>query len=123
MQVYVLLFNTGTNNEGIHTLKITSSEDGSTQDVVLAFAEEDDAIRFALLLEAQDFPSPSVESIDEAELEEFCLGAELHVERVEHGMLAVPPEANLEEMDWQVEGAPPDVPSLDQIRRQLEKLL
>jgi hypothetical protein len=123
MQVYVLLFNTGTNNEGIHTLKITSSEDGTTQDVVLAFAEEEDATRFALLLEAQDFPSPSVESIEEEELEEFCLGAGLHMERVENGMLAVPPEVNLDEMDWQADGATPEGPSLDQIRRQLEKLL
>lgn len=73
MRVFVLLFNAGTENEGIHSLqKQVSTEEGSyTQDVVLAFEEEDDATRFALMLEAQDFPAATVEGFDQAEIEAF----------------------------------------------------
>gem|GEM_PF-3889562 len=52
-QVYVLLFNARSENEGIHTLQI------GDRNVVLMFESEDDAIRFGGMLEAQDFPNPS----------------------------------------------------------------
>ncbi|NES44991.1 MAG: DUF3110 domain-containing protein, partial [Moorea sp. SIO2C4] len=64
-QVYVLLFNARTENEGIHTIQIGDKQ------TVLMFEKEDDATRFALLLEAQDFPTPTVEAIDLEEIEEF----------------------------------------------------
>jgi len=49
MKVFVLLFNPGTENEGIHTLSM------GDRHLVLMFEDEDDAIRYSLLLEAQDF--------------------------------------------------------------------
>ena len=61
MRVFVLLFNAGTENEGIHTIRI------GDRNKVLMFESEDDANRFALMLEAQDFPPPSVEEIDSEE--------------------------------------------------------
>ncbi len=141
MRVYVLLFNVGTDNEGIHTLKLKQPEldddDGlldedEYQDVVLAFEQEDDATRFGLLLEAQDFPEPAVEGIDQEELEEFCESSGLGLQYVSEGMLAVPPSANIETTDWQVDGQidgpPPEepepmLPNLEDIRRRLEGLL
>lgn len=134
MRVYVLLFNVGTDNEGIHTLKLKQPEadvdfpEEEYQDVVLAFEQEDDAVRFGLLLEAQDFLEPTVEGIDQEELEEFCEGSGLGLQYVSDGMLAVPPEVNLETTDWQVDGPPPEAPepmlsNLDDIRRRLEGLL
>jgi Protein of unknown function (DUF3110) len=134
MRVYVLLFNVGTDNEGIHTLKLKQPEleDGfledQYQDVVLAFEQEDDATRFGLLLEAQDFPEPAVEEIDQEELEEFCESSGLGLQYVSEGMLAVPPSANIETTDWQVDGPPPEepepmLPNLEDIRRRLEGLL
>jgi Protein of unknown function (DUF3110) len=134
MRVYVLLFNVGTDNEGIHTLKLKQPEmeDGSQedeyQDVVLAFEQEDDAVRFGLLLEAQDFLEPTVEGIDQEELEEFCESSGLGLQYVSDGMLAVPPSENLETTDWQVDGPPPEeaepmLPNLEEIRRRLEGLL
>ncbi len=134
MKVYVLLFNVGTDNEGIHTLKLKQPEldDGfledQYQDVVLAFEQEDDATRFGLLLEAQDFPEPAVEEIDQEELEEFCESSGLGLQYVSEGMLAVPPSANIETTDWQVDGPPPEepeplLPNLEDIRRRLEGLL
>ena len=125
MNVFVLLFNTGTGNEGIHTLKLKDPDvEDMHQDVVLAFEEEDDATRFALLLEAQDFPLPVVEAIARQEIEEFCRESGLKMQFVEKGTLAVPPEANVSETDWQEEDDREAQESeFDRIRRQLENLL
>jgi hypothetical protein len=134
MRVYVLLFNVGTDNEGIHTIKLKDpdQEIDATHDVVLAFEQEEDAARFALLLEAQDFPQATVESIDREEIEDFCDTAGLTLQFVSEGMLAVPPEVNLEQTDWRGDGShqsdledePSEFPSdLDEIKRRLERLL
>lgn len=127
MRVFVLLFNARTENEGIHTLKV------SDRNVVLMFESEDDATRYGLMLEAQDFASPSVESFEAEEIEEFCRSADFECKLVAEGMLALPPENNVEETDWSPEerkakGAEleaneaPDS-ELEQIRRRLEGLL
>lgn len=119
-QVYVLLFNARTENEGIHTIQIDDKQ------TVLMFEEEDDATRFALLLEAQDFPTATVEAIDLEEIEEFCQSAGYESELVTEGMLAMPPETNLEKTDWQPDikkTEQPEISELDRIRRQLENLL
>ncbi|MBF2098916.1 MAG: DUF3110 domain-containing protein [Gloeomargaritaceae cyanobacterium C42_A2020_066] len=122
MQVYVLIYNPGTDNEGIYSLKI------ETQDVVLMFAEEDDAVRYAGLLEAQDFPAPVVEAIDDQDVEAFCQSAGLEAQLVPAGTLATPPEQNLMVTDWQAEvpGAEPgeyEPDELEALRRRLENLL
>ncbi len=130
-QVFVLLFNARTENEGIHTLKIRDSNlsGGREQEVILAFEGEDDALRFALYLEAQDFPNPTVEKIERLEIEEFCHSAGYALQYVPKGELLTPPPNNETETDWQ-----PDTPSvparettnltdLDRIRQQLEGLL
>lgn len=125
MRVFVLLFNARTDNEGIHTIQT------SGRDKVLMFKSEDDAARFALMLEAQDFPTPTVEAIDSEEIEEFCHSAGYDWELVEEGMLALPPEKNLEETNWKSEGKKPEPEpesdtsdsELERIRRQLEGLL
>lgn len=122
MRVFILLFNAGTDNEGIHTVHAAG------QDKVLMFAEEDDATRFALLLEAQDFPAPTVEAIDSREIEAFCEETGYAWELIEKGMLAIPPAANAEEIDWQKEQKNTDdsemsAQELEKIRRRLEGLL
>jgi len=126
MKVYVLLYNVGTDNEGIHTLRI------GNKDMVLMFESEDDATRYALLLEAQDFYSPTVESLNSEEIEEFCTGAGYEWKLVTEGMLEIPPEINVEDTDWKESADYPDDVSseaqmsafeLERIRRQLEGLL
>ncbi len=129
MPVYVLLYNAGTDNEGIHTIQ---TPNGHT---VLIFEAEDDATRFALMLEAQDFPVPSICLIDAAEVRAFCAEAGYDVRLIEAGDLQLPPEANVEQTDWDAESMT-DIPraeaevegelsanELNHIRRQLEKLL
>ncbi|MBE9177725.1 DUF3110 domain-containing protein [Oculatella sp. LEGE 06141] len=127
MQVFVLLFNARTENEGIHTLKV------GDRNVVLMFESEEDATRFGLMLEAQDFSNPAVERFEDDEIEEFCREAGYECKLVPEGMLAVPPDQNVDVTDWQPEGTKATQPEssesefsdseLDRIRRQLEGLL
>ncbi|NET33723.1 MAG: DUF3110 domain-containing protein [Cyanothece sp. SIO1E1] len=134
MHVFVLLFNARTENEGIHTLKVNG------RNVVLMFEAEDDAIRYGLMLEAQDLPTPTVEVIDAAEIEEFCQTAGYEFKLVPDGTLEMPPETNVEKTDWDPDDktqADPQAETksesssaksmsaaeLDRIRRQLEGLL
>jgi hypothetical protein len=136
MRVFVLLFNARTENEGIHSIRV------GDRNKVLMFESEDDAERFALMLEAQDFPTPTVEAMDSEEIKEFCESANYDWEIVpDNGNLAIPPEVNVEETDWKLE-AEEDIAEetlssnqesqekpelsdseLDSIRRKLEGLL
>ncbi|GGA32730.1 DUF3110 domain-containing protein [Okeania sp. KiyG1] len=123
MPVFVLLFNARTENEGIHTIQI------GDRNKVLMFESEDDATRFGVLLEAQDFPSPTVEEFDQEEIMEFCRGVNYEWEVIPAGSLEIPPENNVENTDWQLdadqmsEKAENSEFDLDRIRRQLEGLL
>ena len=120
MRVCVLLFNARTENEGIHTLQL------GERNKVLIFESEDDASRFAGMLEAQDFPTATVEAMDAEEIKEFCESADYDWELIPDGALALPPETNVEQTDWQVEDKKPADLSdseLDRMRRKLEGLL
>jgi hypothetical protein len=139
MQVFVLLFNARTENEGIHTIRV------GDRNLVLMFEDEDDATRYALLLEAQDFPTSTIEAMDQQEIEEFCESAGYDSQLVPKGfvpesdaerLLMVPPETNIEKTDWNAEREPADKADLvseeeepmpdadlERIRRQLEGLL
>ncbi len=130
MRVFVLLFNAGTENEGIHTLKELQSQ----RNKVLMFASEDDATRYGLMLEAQDFPPPTIEELDDEEVKEFCRSADYDWELVPEGTLSLPPETNVEDTDWQLDAEPPNVEGdtepgdmseaeLERLRRRLEGLL
>jgi len=129
MRVFVLLFNARTENEGIHTVWVGNPEaalPGAGRNKVLMFESEDDATRFAVMLEAQDFPNATVEEMDAEEIKEFCESADYDWEIVPKDALALPPENNVEETDWQVEEQKQtDIPDseLDSIRRKLEGLL
>ena len=120
MRVFVLLFNAGKENEGIHTIQL------GDRNKVLMFESEEDATRFGVMLEAQDFPTPLVESIEEEEVRAFCVDADYDWEVIPAGALAIPPENNLEETDWQAEEKSDSGMSqseLDSLRRRLEGLL
>ncbi len=124
MRVFVLIFNPGTVNEGIHTVRI------GDRNKVLMFELEDDATRFALMLEAQDFPTPIPEPMDAEEIKEFCKSANYDWEIVpENSDLILPPEVNVEDTDWKPESKESQSQEefsdseLDRIRRKLEGLL
>ncbi|MEN9207208.1 MAG: DUF3110 domain-containing protein [Gloeomargarita sp. GMQP_bins_120] len=116
MRVYVLIYNPGTDNEGIHSLKVGGEE------TILMFEDQDDAARFADYLEAQDFPVPTVQAIDPEEIRQFCQENGFHYQLVPAGTLLLPPERNVERTDWQPDATPAG-DGLDEIRRRLERLL
>ena len=141
MLVHVLLYDAGQDSEGIHSLEL------SGQTVVLMFENRDDADRYAGLLEAQDFPTPTVEALDREEIELFCRDAGYEARFVSDGfvpktdderMMLAPPSANRDVTNWQEQepeqdqsqvqgGASKDsesaVQDLDDVRRRLEGLL
>jgi hypothetical protein len=129
MLVYILIFNARTDNEGIHTIQV------GDRNTILMFKNEDDAVRYAGLLEAQDFSQPTVEAIDSEEVEAFCRQADYNWELVDDEKLAIPPEKNVEQTDWEKEESKSNIADesteesaisqdeLDRIRRQLEGLL
>ena len=136
MLVNVLLYDAGKDNEGIHSLEL----DGKT--VVLMFEDPDDAQRYSGLLEAQDFPVPTVESLERKEVEEFCVTAGYEACFVQTGfvpmsdkdkLLLVPPELNKDVSSWKENSNNqsssstvnkiPNTDALDDIRKRLEDLL
>ena len=135
MPVHVLLFDAGSDEEGIHSIELG----GRT--VVLLFEDADDAERYAGLLEAQDFPLPTVERISREEVELFCAQAGYEARFVPAGflpqsdedrLLIAPPPRNLEVDQWkeasvtasEEEARPGRLdPELEAFRRRLEGLL
>ena len=152
MRVHVLLFDAGTDSEGIHSLEIA----GRT--VVLLFENPDDAERYAGLLEAQDFPIPTVEALDREDVDLFCREAGYEARVIESGfvpsndeerLFMAPPQSNRDVSNWKddtnpdnpipdnanpeqhaaeparqgLETEPESNPELDELRRRLEGLL
>jgi hypothetical protein len=147
MRVHVLLFDAGTDSEGIHSLEIA----GRT--VVLLFENPDDAERYAGLLEAQDFPVPTVEALDQEDVDLFCREAGYEARLIESGfvpsndeerLFMAPPQSNRDVSNWKdeavsdggvaeqqsveparqgLETEPESNPELDELRRRLEGLL
>ena len=132
----MLLFDAGSDQEGIHSLEL------SGRTVVLLFEQRDDAERYAGLLEAQDFPVPTVEALERDEMELFCsqsgyearfVPAGFLPQSAEERLLIAPPERNMDTSLWREQDEPeasttPDPISsgdaeLEAFRRRLEGLL
>ena len=130
MLVHVLLYDAGTENEGIHSLELR----GAT--VILMFQNRDDADRYCGLLEAQDFPTPSVEELTRTDIEAFCVEAGYEARYVEKGFIPTndeerlmisPPLSNLEVANWKdqrnSDNSKSSQEQLDEIKKRLENLL
>ena len=127
MYIFVLLYNSGTDKEGIHSIELK----GKT--IVLMFEDRDDATRYCGLLEAQDFPLPTVEMIEIGEIKDFCINLGYECKLVEKNfvpktaedrLLISPPQKNLEVDDWG-EDSDKNKNNIDinTIKENLEKLL
>ena len=126
MDIFVLLYNLDTEKEGIHSIELR----GRT--IVLMFEEKDDADRYCGLLEAQDFPSPTVEMINIDEIKDFCTKFDYESKLVERNfvpksaedrLLISPPQKNLEVENWNQEENKENNIDLNSIKENLEKLL
>ena len=127
MNVFVLLYNSGTDKEGIHSIELK----GRT--IVLMFEDKDDATRYCGLLEAQDFPLPTVEMINIEEIKDFCIKLDYECKLVEKNfvpktaedrLLISPPQKNLEVENWEEDkNSNKDSIDINTIKENLEKLL
>ena len=130
MLVHVLLYEAGTESEGIHSLELK----GST--VILMFQDRDDADRYCGLLEAQDFPTPTVEELTRVDIESFCVEAGYEARFVEKGfipstdeerLMISPPLSNLEVGKWNdkdgLNNQDTSNDQLENIKKRLENLL
>ena len=93
-RVWALLFNAGSDEEGIYSRRL-----GKTN-LVLTFEEEDDAERYAEMLVATDFPSAAPVEVSSATLVEFCSEGGHLIGLVRAGSLIMPPDETVEEFDW-----------------------
>ena len=130
MLVHVLLYEAGTESEGIHSLELK----GTT--VILMFQDRDDAERYCGLLEAQDFPTPSIEELKKVDIETFCVEAGYEARFVEKGfipstdeerLMISPPLSNLEVGNWtnkdNISNQSSSNDQLEDIKKRLENLL
>ena len=130
MLVHVLLYEAGTESEGIHSLELK----GTT--VILMFQDRDDADRYCGLLEAQDFPTPSIEELKRVDIETFCVDAGYEARFVEKGfiprtdeerLMISPPLSNIEVGNWNnkdnINNQSSTNDQLEDIKRRLENLL
>ena len=127
MNIFVLLYNSGTDKEGIHSIELK----GRT--IVLMFEDKDDATRYCGLLEAQDFPLPSVEMLDMEEIKDFCTKLDYEFKLVEKNfvpktvedrLLISPPQKNLEVEGWEEDdNNNKEKIDINTIKENLEKLL
>ena len=125
MKIFVLLYNSGTDKEGIHSIELK----GRT--IVLMFEDKDDALRYCGLLEAQDFPLPTVEMINIEEIKDFCIKLDYECKLVEKNfvpktaedrLLISPPQKNLKVENWEEKNNNKNI-DLNTIKENLEKLL
>ena len=102
-RVYILLYELATGKEGIHSIQF----EGGT--IVLMFEDKDDATKYGKLLEAQDFPSPTVEMINSSEIKDYCFINNFECRLVKKNFvpkslkdkfLIYPPHKNLEVNRW-----------------------
>ena len=126
MEIFVLLYNSGTDKEGIHSIDLK----GRT--IVLVFENKDDATRYCGLLEAQDFPLPTVEMIDLEEIKDFCNKLDYECKLVENNfvpktaedrLLISPPQKNLEVGNWGEDINKKEKFDINTIKENLEKLI
>ena len=126
MKIFVLLYNSNSENEGIHSIEYK----GKT--IVLMFEEKDDAERYCGLLEAQDFPVPSVEPIEIDEIKEFCKQCDYETRLVERNfiprtaedrLLLTPPQKNIDMENWNSNQYRENSLDINSIKDNLEKLL
>jgi hypothetical protein len=64
--VYILLYNVGTEREGIYTILYEK------RNKVLMFERQEDAQSYSQKLVRQDFPTPTAERINLSQVQQFC---------------------------------------------------
>ncbi|KAI3436728.1 hypothetical protein D9Q98_006143 [Chlorella vulgaris] len=99
---FVILFGVGrAETEGIYSLRAVAKDDGLPVDTIVAFENENDALRYSTLLEATMDHQPTVWPIEWGELLEFCNSAGYRCRLEPSGSLLIPPDYNVGMTDWE----------------------
>ena len=100
--VYIILFNLNTEDEGVHTIQVPAD---SGRNFILAFECRTDCENFASKLQGQEFQDPSSDVMNLEALEEYCATSEteIYVKLVSRGTNLEPPKVNVEELDYNPE--------------------
>lgn len=93
--LWVIVFtNVSDGSDGVYSLSI------GEESIVLAFQDREEAQRYSLCLEAQEFPSPQICELDSSELKNFCGEAGFRLGFVPKGSLISPPdESAIDDLD------------------------
>jgi len=91
---WVLLFNPGERTEGVYTLQGRETPGAPHGTYVLAFEEQEEASRFAMLLQAQGFDLAFATKWTSELLGDFCDTADFDLGFVPDAALLIPPEQN-----------------------------
>eukprot|EP00639_Heterosigma_akashiwo_P028559 CAMPEP_0194680692 /NCGR_PEP_ID=MMETSP0295-20121207/11604_1 /TAXON_ID=39354 /ORGANISM="Heterosigma akashiwo, Strain CCMP2393" /LENGTH=334 /DNA_ID=CAMNT_0039566465 /DNA_START=8 /DNA_END=1013 /DNA_ORIENTATION=- len=98
---FILLYNVGTDNEGIYTLSI------GEENIALGWENKLEAQKYAMMLKAQDFFVPTPEMIPTEEMVIFCKDSNCLFEVVPKGSNLTPPEANVPDPEYDPSKVPP----------------
>lgn len=101
-EVYVVLFGVGeASTEGIYSLRSHSDRTGLHIETIICFESNEDAVRFAGLLEATMTHSPSIHTIRPKDLVKFCKDCGYACRLELKGSMMMPPEFNVGITDWE----------------------
>lgn len=101
-EVYVVLFGVGeASTEGIYSLRSHSEEIGLHVETIICFETNEDAFRFAGLLEATMTHGPSIHTIRPKDLVKFCEDSGYACRLEPKGSMMMPPEFNVGITDWE----------------------
>eukprot|EP00798_Chlamydomonas_sp_ICE-L_P012856 gene12856-3570_t len=102
-QVWAILFGSGERGkEGIYSLRRSPHGDDSLpQEIIITFESEEDAIRYAALLEATMDHSPQVSLVQVPDLCRFCDEHGYQCRMEPAGCLLIPPTFNVTDTDWE----------------------
>lgn len=130
-EVWVLLFNAGTSNEGIYSLELDSSPAAAAEaeaegaevegalDVVVGWEDEAEAQRYGQMLEAQDMPLPTATRFSTEQIVEWCAESGHLFGIVREGVTVTPPTRNAEQWSWTPNGGV-DAPAREQLADEAE---
>ena len=98
-QVYILIYNSGTNNEGIHVIQIPEKK------TVLMFESKKSAEKFGLELKQNNFYTPTIEPIAIQEIKDFCFTSKYECRLINKKEYISAPLDNISNTDFKVDPA------------------
>eukprot|EP00558_Chaetoceros_sp_UNC1202_P013531 CAMPEP_0197255562 /NCGR_PEP_ID=MMETSP1429-20130617/72477_1 /TAXON_ID=49237 /ORGANISM="Chaetoceros sp., Strain UNC1202" /LENGTH=218 /DNA_ID=CAMNT_0042718885 /DNA_START=301 /DNA_END=957 /DNA_ORIENTATION=+ len=90
--VHIILFNPGTDREGVHTIEFPKD---SGNNMILAFESRSECDQFSASLREQQFFDPTPQEMKLVPLEDYCEQIGVKIQVVPKGMQLQPPKENV----------------------------